>query len=1162
MPFCGKQIIKRKGFLMRKQIIALGLAAALTVGMVPQTYIGQPANVYANAEDDYYYGSEDESGESVDYTAIHKQEVIDEAVALGVPNAFIRHNFAEDFTEGNLEDPVFALEEGEAAPKMTVDTVTSSAGNEGLSIQKIDTGALARGKFDLGEFDFGDLNVGRLVYNMLADKKTKGTAYLFFGEAEKPFASFAIKRTANEDWEETPNRTVDLRDAAEELKGKGHIYLTFVANSALDEGGNIIAKSGVKANLYLEGMFFTEGSTPVLEFDLDNEINTIENINGSELHTTMGYGDMHVKVPDGYVSEYSVDGTPMKDATYELDYLRGRGNSTWLQSKKPYKIKLDKSTDLFGMGKSKHWVLLANYFDYSLMRNKMTFYMAEKLGLEYTPKSVFVDVVISGVYYGSYQLSQHVRIGKANVNIDDLEEDPASTLPEISGGYLLAMGDSWLVGDDENVPYFDIDGYTFKIDKPEYDSSYPEDAKEAQVAYLDQYLNELNLLVNDTIKDDEDGDGDEEIEGKTEVGTEEGDDDEEIDDEGPSYTLPEGKTWRDYMDEQSYIDYYLLQEFSKNGDAFGSGSTYLYKERDGKLFWGPVWDFDFVAWGAYSTNFTGQGGTESFDMIGRMPWFETLIKNDKEFKDKVVERWNVLSGILEDMISDGGIIDQYAEQLYYSALANYQVASNYLMDGEGYWGGDDMEGLVDDYDDPYTLNYFNEVERIKHYISVGKRWADASIEEIDTFEGGNWYYDYPAIPFYVDEEEYGFATFDEDEWEIVDIPENPVKEGFKFVGWYYTDEEGEEQRLTKNTFPFAWDYEGDMVYAFEMHAKFIPESDYVYIDKLEAAQSVVYLPLFSDGYYDSYENTWVDNGYSYETIDISQFINVYPFNANKDDITYTYNMYGDDIETNDSEIGTYELDPIEVTCKAGELECKITVVPFDYDAEENLSRDMKFETVDSVELKPGEYGNLDFKFTEEGIHPYYDYTIIQFVSTDDDIVEVNDNGALVANAEGKAYVIVITWDEDGKKLKKKVEVNVVDDKAQEETTNVEETTQEEATTVEETTTVAATTVSKDPEKATIKKVSSKKKASKKVKLTIKKAKNANAYEIAIYKSKKNAKKNIKALVKKETQKLKVSIKSAKLKNKKKLYVRVRAIKKEGNVITLGEWSDIKKIKIK
>lgn len=54
-------------------------------------------------------------------------------------------------------------------------------------------------------------------------------------------------------------------------------------------------------------------------------------------------------------------------------------------SKKPYKIKLDKKADLFGMGKNKHWVLLANYYDNSLVRNRLTYYLGRKLGMEYTP---------------------------------------------------------------------------------------------------------------------------------------------------------------------------------------------------------------------------------------------------------------------------------------------------------------------------------------------------------------------------------------------------------------------------------------------------------------------------------------------------------------------------------------------------------------------------------------------------------------------------------------------------------------------------------------------------------------------------------------------------------------------------------------------------------
>lgn len=113
-----------------------------------------------------------------------------------------------------------------------------------------------------------------------------------------------------------------------------------------------------------------------------------------------------------------------------------------------------------------------------------------------------------------------------------------------------------------------------------------------------------------------------------------------------------------------------------------------------------------------------------------------------------------------------------------------------------------------------------------------------------------------------------------------------------------------------------------------------------------------------------------------------------------------------------------------------------------------------------------------------------------------------------------------------------------------------------------TTTVSNVSKVKAPGKAKIKKINKKKKAAKKIKLTLKKIKVAKGYQIAVYKTKKNAKKNKKAIVKKFVKKTKVTIKSKKFKNKKKLYVKARAYNLNGKTKVYGKWSNIKKVKIK
>lgn len=86
--------------------------------------------------------------------------------------------------------------------------------------------------------------------------------------------------------------------------------------------------------------------------------------------------------------------------------IKGRGNTSWdLAPKKSYKLKIAKSTDIFGFGKSKHWVLLANYTDSSLMRNKVVYDLSGKLGMPHM-ESTWVDVVLNGTYIGNYQFCE------------------------------------------------------------------------------------------------------------------------------------------------------------------------------------------------------------------------------------------------------------------------------------------------------------------------------------------------------------------------------------------------------------------------------------------------------------------------------------------------------------------------------------------------------------------------------------------------------------------------------------------------------------------------------------------------------------------------------------------------------------------------------------
>ena len=103
-------------------------------------------------------------------------------------------------------------------------------------------------------------------------------------------------------------------------------------------------------------------------------------------------------------------------------YLKLRGNSTKYREKAPYKIKLESSCDLFNMGESKHWVLLANDIDHTLIRNKLVYDFSKAIGASYAAESLNVVLIMNNQYQGVYQLCEQLRVDEERVDIFDWEE--------------------------------------------------------------------------------------------------------------------------------------------------------------------------------------------------------------------------------------------------------------------------------------------------------------------------------------------------------------------------------------------------------------------------------------------------------------------------------------------------------------------------------------------------------------------------------------------------------------------------------------------------------------------------------------------------------------------------------------------------------------------
>ncbi|MBR4296199.1 MAG: CotH kinase family protein [Clostridia bacterium] len=329
-----------------------------------------------------------------------------------------------------------------------------------------------------------------------------------------------------------------------------------------------------------ESVIFKSG-----EAEVEVRVLRSANIPALFLHSDDGNMDKINSSPDhsyGTAGEYSLissDGAVLSSGA--LKKLRGRGNSTWNgTAKKPYQMELKSSESLLGLAKAKKYVLLANYYDPSLLRNSVAFSLA-KVADGFSPNFAPVDLYACGEYIGSYLLCDKIDIDEEKIDIinleelteDILEEDPDTyerggaitgaehgsykwyELPEdpkdISGGFVLE------VDYPERYPD-EVSGFVTERGLPIVIVS-PECASKAQVEYIKEYVGDFEDALYS-----EDGYNE------------------------------KGKHYSAYVDMDSLVFRYLFEEFTLNIDACVS-SFHIYKDsdtKDGKLNFSCVWDYD------------------------------------------------------------------------------------------------------------------------------------------------------------------------------------------------------------------------------------------------------------------------------------------------------------------------------------------------------------------------------------------------------------------------------------------------------------------------------------------------------------------------------------------------------------------------------------------
>lgn len=414
---------------------------------------------------------------------------------------------------------------------------------------------------------------------------------------------------------------------------------------------------------------------------------------------TLGVG------PEGEIVDEPKVPAALKISTNDSIYYEGiigieiRGESSQYFDKKSFGFETwdnqynDIDISLLGFPEEEDWILYGPFSDKSLIRNKLIYDLSNQMG-RYASKTEFVELSINYEYKGLYIFMEKLKRDDNRINIQKLNEnDIDETL--ITGGYIIKIDKS----DMEDGSYTDYNSFQSKYDvfgkkdgdkKVYFNYEYPKPSEihAYQKNYIKNYINEFeSSLASDQFKNSENG-------------------------------------YRKYIDVNSFIDFFILNEISNNVDGFRL-STYLHKDREKKLIIGPIWDFNL------SFGNADYCGGDRYDIwlhkfnerclgdFWNIPFWWNRFLEDENFVNQLKDRWNELR---ISTLSDENIISLIDD--YYSFLHNETdiVERNF-----------DKWRIFGVYIWPNSFignNYYEEIDFLKNWIKNRTSWLDESINNL------------------------------------------------------------------------------------------------------------------------------------------------------------------------------------------------------------------------------------------------------------------------------------------------------------------------------------------------------------------------------------------------------------------------------------------------
>ena len=236
-------------------------------------------------------------------------------------------------------------------------------------------------------------------------------------------------------------------------------------------------------------------------------------------------------------ANFRITGNGVYDDFEDSVQIKGRGNTSWSYSKKPYRLKFAQKVKPFGLTKGKSWVLLANAQNGSLMANAIAMKIGQMAGAKYTNHIIPVELYMNGQYMGSYMFTE--KVGMANNSVDIDEES----------GYLVEL-DTYT---DETIYRTGFYNLPVKVSEPDLDELDAETAG-ARIAAIKKDSKDMQAAV------------------------------------------ASGEGLESVLDVDATARFFLANDLVLNQEINHPKSTYYFKDEsapNGKITFGPLWDFDW-----------------------------------------------------------------------------------------------------------------------------------------------------------------------------------------------------------------------------------------------------------------------------------------------------------------------------------------------------------------------------------------------------------------------------------------------------------------------------------------------------------------------------------------------------------------------------------------